>query len=129
LILDSYKDENVLFKKIRWDSLPMQAKRYAITYTPHLFLKNLYFQIVDSEVAYLQKALIQLGYPIPHATTNVYGIETRAAVWRFQMSKGIVDDGSHFGPRTRQALNVALNPTTPFGGSLLTFISSIFASA
>lgn len=91
------------------------------------FLKNLYFQIVDPEVQRLQRALVSLRYVIPHAVTSVYGIETKSAVMSFQRDHGIVDDGSHFGPRTRQALNVALNPAAPFGGSLITLIQSLFS--
>lgn len=30
-VLDSYKDGNVILKKVRWDSLPMQAKRISLT--------------------------------------------------------------------------------------------------
>lgn len=30
LILDSYMDEGVLLKKVRWDALPMRAKRYSL---------------------------------------------------------------------------------------------------
>jgi len=129
LVLDSYKDENALFKKIRWNSLPMQAKRYAITRSPHIFLKNLGFQMVDPEVEYLQKALVSLNYLIPHAVTNVYGIETRSAVAAFQNDHGIFGNaGMNVGPKTRNALNIALNSTKPFGGSLVTAFFALFAS-
>ena len=30
LVVDSYMDEGVLFKKVRWDALPEQAKRYTL---------------------------------------------------------------------------------------------------
>lgn len=92
----------------------------------HLFLKNLGFQVNDPEVTYLQKALVSLGYPIPHAVTDLYGVETRSAVMAFQRDHGIVDDGSHFGPKTRYEMNKTIDPA-PFGGSLLTFIQSLFS--
>lgn len=81
----------------------------------HIFLKNLGFQTTDPEVAHLQRALRCLGYSIPHAVTNVYGTETRSAVWQFQVANGIADDGSHFGPQTRFKLNQALNPLGVLG--------------
>lgn len=105
------------------------AKVYYLTPVKktHLFLKNLGFQMTDPEVAELQKALVSLGYLIPHAVTNVFGIETRDALWHFQLYCGISDDGTHFGPRTRQTLNTILNPDAPFGGSFLTYLQSLFS--
>lgn len=101
------------------------AKVYFLTPAP--FLKNLYFQITDREVARLQSALVSLKYQIPHSVTNVYGTETRSAVMAFQRDNGIVDDGSHFGPKTRYALNTKLNPTALFGGDIWTYIGSLFS--
>lgn len=95
--------------------------------TPAPFLKNLYFQMTDPEVARLQSALVSLKYQIPHAVTNVYGTETRSAVMSFQRDHQIIDDGSHFGPRTRLALNTKLNPTAPFGGDFLTYLAAFFS--
>lgn len=94
----------------------------------HIFLKNLGFQMMDEEVKHLQKALVSLGYSIPHAVTNVFGTETRSALWQFQVKSGIADDGTHFGPRTRYALNTKLNPTLPFGGSAWTYLAALFSA-
>lgn len=95
------------------------AKVYFVTPAPHIFLKNLGFQMMDEEVKHLQKALVSLGYSIPHAVTNTYGTETRSAVWQFQVKNGIADDGTHFGPRTRLAMNRALQPTLGMWESLV----------
>ena len=40
LILDTYLDDGVLYKKVRWDALPAMAKRYAITRTDAKAKKN-----------------------------------------------------------------------------------------
>lgn len=76
----------------------------------HIFLKNLALGSTDPEVAYLQNALISMGFVIPHATTEYYGNETKSALATFQKEHGIADDGSNFGPRTRLALNTTPNP-------------------
>lgn len=86
------------------------AKIFYLTRTPFLFTKNLYYGLIDPTVADLQKALISLNYAIPHAVTTVYGGETRDAVALFQKHNGISDNGTHFGPQTRLALNKALRP-------------------
>lgn len=102
------------------------AKVYWLTPAP--FLKNLYFQMMDPEVARLQSALVSLRYQIPHAVTNVYGTETRSAVHSFQRDNGIEGNfGNNVGPKTRYVLNTKLNPTAPFGGSFLTYIGSLFS--
>lgn len=109
--LDSYPESEGDFIK---DLDPLYdfgvAKVYFVDYAPHLFLKNLKYTMTDPEVEHLQRALISLGYPIPHGVTPFYGVETRHAVWKFQVANGISDDGSNFGPLTRAALNRALNP-------------------
>lgn len=127
LVLDSYLDEGVLLKKVRWDAIPQMVKRYSLTQKPHVFSKNLGFQMMDPEVKFLQRALISLGYVIPNAETVFYGTQTKAAVAKFQAANGIVDDGSNFGPRTRLALNRVLNPDTLFGGSVLTYLQALFS--
>ena len=105
------------------------AKVYYLTpvKTVPLFLTNLYYGITSTEVPHLQRALTSLKYAIPNGITSFYGTETRSAVMAFQRDNGIVDDGSHFGPRTRLALNRALNPDAPFGGSLLTYLQALFS--
>jgi hypothetical protein len=99
------------------------AKVYRIEEVFTLFVKNLAFQMTDPEIERLQRALLSLGYKLPNAVTPYYGKETRNAVWLFQLAKQINDDGSHFGPQTRAAFNVALNPKDSFG-NLVTIIRS-----
>jgi peptidoglycan hydrolase-like protein with peptidoglycan-binding domain len=103
------------------------AKVYFYRPVPTLFLKNLYFGMTHPDVPKLQKALIALGYPIPHGVTDFYGSESKAAVAAFQKSVGILDDGNNFGPRSRLALNKRLNPDVSFGGSLLTYLQALFS--
>ena len=75
----------------------------------------------------LQVALRDLGYAIPNGITDYFGQETRTALWKFQTDNGIQDDGSHFGPKTRHAMNTKINPEMAFGGSLATFVHSLFS--
>lgn len=98
-------------------------------YRPLPFLTNLYYGITHADVPRLQQELRALGYAIPNGITHFYGGETRAAVAQFQQSVGIVDDGSHFGPKTRNALNKKLNPDDYFGGSLSTFLLALFSAS
>ena len=104
------------------------AKVIFLTRKQHLFLKNMYFQMMDEEVKHLQKALVQLGYPIPNGITDLYGVETRSAVHAFQRDSGIEGNfGQNFGPLTRYKMNLALNPTAPFGGSFATWLAALFS--
>ncbi len=73
----------------------------------HLFLKNLTFGVTDPEVTWLQQALVSRGYAIPDAVTAYFGVETKQALFKFQNDNHITDDGSHFGPLTRLALNTS----------------------
>lgn len=95
----------------------------------YMFTKNLGFGTRNREMPKLQEALTkELGYSIPHAVTDYFGSETKDALYRFQTSQGIVDDGTHFGPRTRYAINKKLNPS--YGGfleGLNTFVASLTA--
>lgn len=84
----------------------------------HVFKRNLGYGMIDPEVAELQKALMTMGYTIPHAVTNMFGNETRAALFLFQQSQDIIDDGSHFGPRTRYAMNCVRNPSPTILGAI-----------
>ena len=101
------------------------GKIYYVTPRPYTFLKNLSYGMTHPDVAELQKALVSLGYEIPHAVTNLFGKETRTALWKFQVAKGIADDGTHFGPRTRYALNLELTQGTGIFGEMVLFIRSI----
>jgi hypothetical protein len=83
--------------------------------TAHVFNVNLTVGDRGIEVLELQRALQRLGY----LSTGVvladdpahalYGATiTRQAVRKFQAAHGIDDDGSHFGPKTRAAINQVL---------------------
>lgn len=125
---DSYNNSH---KKIAWDFGFDGVKRYTLhrnTPPPAPFLTNLSFGMIDLEVARLQKALTSLNYAVPHAVTSLYGQETRSAVMSFQRDHNINDDGSHFGPKTRLALNIALGIQQSLLGSLLAYITSLFSS-
>lgn len=75
----------------------------------HVFETNLSKGQTSSEVQLLQQALQYLGFfPASVAPTQYYGVVTTAAVLKFQKAHDIVDDGTHFGPQTRAALNAAL---------------------
>lgn len=124
-ILDSYdsyiKDLDPLFNF-------SMAKVYF--YRPLPFLTNLAYGQTHADVPRLQQELRALGYSIPNGITHFYGGETKRAVGAFQSANGISDpdgQGQNFGPRTRYALNKALNPEAYFGGSFTTFISSLFS--
>lgn len=89
--------------------------------TTYLFLNNLRYKQEDIEVAELQKALISLGYSIVHATTTYFGNETKEALAHFQKERGVIDDGSHFGPQTRYQMNILLNPNQTLFGTFVLF--------
>ena len=126
-IFDSYSNDGTVLKKVRWDAIPMQAKRYTLNKRPatYLFLQNLWYQMTDPEVAHLQRALRSLGYAIPNGITTFYGKETRNAVWKFQIANGIDDDGAHCGIKTRTALNRALNPNLGAIDSLILTVRTV----
>lgn len=100
---------------------PAQIKTVGVTY---VFKRNLAYGVMDIENAELQKALISLGYAIQHATTTYFGNETRAALAHFQADNGIDDDGTHFGPLTRYAMNRVLNPAQSIFGSIAIIIQT-----
>lgn len=75
----------------------------------HVFETNLALGTVSPEVKFLQQALQYLGFfPEGVVPTEYYGSITTAAVKKFQTFYEIVDDGTHFGPQTRTALNATL---------------------
>lgn len=121
--LDSY---DTYIKELHPEYDFYMAKVYF--YRPLPFKTSLAYRQTHPEVARLQGELRGLGYSIPNGITPYYGRETRAAVFQFQHANGIEDDGTHFGPRTRNALNKTLNPDTYFGGSFSTFLEAIFAA-
>jgi len=92
-----------------------------------VFLNNLYYGQQHPDVEELQKALVSLGYKIPHAVTDFFLTETKTALAQFQARNGIEDDGSHFGPRTRYAMNreTKINET-PYG-ALVLLIQRLFS--
>lgn len=98
-----------------------------IFYLEHTFNKSLRYGMKDREVTFLQASLRELGYDIPHAVTDYYGIETKEAVRKFQQDHNIQDDGTHFGPRTRYALNTELLPVPQnFINYLLSLVKGLF---
>lgn len=138
LVCDNYLDENRQgdfikelagnYKFFEYGYRAYISKEMVPVAPPRIFLKNLGYQMMDPEVAELQEALIALGYPIPAAVTNIYGQGTRSAVAAFQKANGIVDDGTHFGPRTRMALNRALKAEQPFSSWIVDAIAALFSS-
>lgn len=81
----------------------------------YVFNKNLKYGDSNSEVVMLQKALQSIVSTTgkPYMTIGLfgpYGPATKTSVKQFQVDNGIVDDdGSHFGPLTRAAMNKKLN--------------------
>lgn len=100
---------------------PSQIATVGINY---VFQKNLDLGQIDPDVAHLQEALQSLGYTIVNAVTTTFGSETKAALAKFQASQNIIDDGSHFGPLTRYAMNKILNPAQTLFGSIKLFIQT-----
>lgn len=95
------------------------SKENVVAGPAHVFKKNLALGDSDTEVKSLQETLVALGYSIPHGITNYYGRETKEALAFFQKDNGIIDDGSHFGPLTRLAMNGHLAPGLGFFDSLI----------
>ena len=65
----------------------------------------------DPNVEQLQRALVKAGYMTQaqmDTGPGYYGARTQAAIAALQRDYGIADDGSHYGPKTRAALNQAL---------------------
>lgn len=73
----------------------------------YLFLRNLTYGRKDPDVVHLQTVLRNLGYAIPNGPTDYFGMETKMALWQFQRAHHIDDFGTHCGPQTRMALNLA----------------------
>lgn len=63
-----------------------------------------------TEIRSLQSDLISLNYSVG-SVDGIYGSKTKAAVQVFQQDKNLVVDGI-VGTQTRNALTLALNPTT-----------------
>lgn len=80
------------------------------------FFTDMHFGDSNNDVRELQKKLVKLGYSIPHAPTYYFGMETRAAVIKFQDDHGIkltwaqryLPWSAVVGPQTRTALNATL---------------------
>lgn len=99
---------------IDWSTYPMREAWAILKTAPppvafrYTFKTNLTYGAQGTEVKMLQLALIELGY-LPKGTQGPYGPQTKGAVAKFQKDNAIQDDGTHFGPQTRNALNLALN--------------------
>lgn len=100
---------------------PAQIKTVGTTY---VFKKNLDFGMTDPDVAELQQALQSLGYTIVDAVTLTFGSETKTALAKFQKAQKIQDDGTHFGPLSRLAMNDILNPAQSIFGSIRLLIQT-----
>lgn len=71
--------------------------------------KTLRYGYAGASVRFLQEALKNLGY-YPHGLDGIYGLQTQAAVRKFQLHAGITVDGVA-GPRTLAALSESANHT------------------
>ena len=106
--------------------IKMFAPDYSLTYAmrgvlvpkaapPHVFNQNLEAGAKGAEVTALQRALQKLkdkaGAPyMKPGLFGPYGPQTQEALAHFQLEAGIADGppGSHFGPKTRAAMNARL---------------------
>lgn len=113
-ILDHY---NPFLKSLEWGYyIPYALKGVVTIKQPeppevpfkYVFTINLEYGQETEEVHQLQRALWRLGL-LTKGVLGPYGPQTKAAVLAFQKGHGIVDDGTHFGPQTRAALNKALD--------------------
>lgn len=91
----------------------------------YVFKKNLVVEDNDPDVSKLQEALQSLGYMTKREPTTYFGLRTSEALAKFQKNYGIQDDGTHFGPRTRLAMNNVLNPSQTLFGSISLFFKTI----
>lgn len=81
--------------------------------TQYRFTKDLQFGMVDPEVRLLQQFLNQQGFAVsasgpgaPGEETNLFGFNTRAALVRYQLAKGIQPAAGYFGPLTRASIDI-----------------------
>jgi len=76
------------------------------------FTRNLQVGSSGEDVKRLQQWLNANGFPVaasgpgsPGSETTVFGAATRAALAKFQASKGVVPAAGYFGPKTRAVVN------------------------
>src|SRR5882672_9254396 len=75
------------------------------------FTLHLAFGSTGTQVTALQNILIQQGFLAASGPTGYFGSLTKAAVMKFQSSKGFSPAGE-IGPQTRAALNALGNITS-----------------
>ena len=87
----------------------------------HLFVRTLHLGSTGSDVQQLQGYLNAHGFPVASSgpgsagnETSVFGPKTKAALAKFQASKGLTADGV-FGPKTAAAMNSTPLSATPSG--------------
>jgi hypothetical protein len=96
--------------------MPLQSARFAGD--PQLeaclnHLRNLRIGSTGPAVAKIQRALVDLGFPLPRSGVDgKFGIETAGAVKRFQKSKGLIPVDGIVGPDTMRALDASF-PAAP----------------
>ena len=80
--------------------------------TPYIFVKDLKYTLVSSDVLMLQKYLNTHGFVIaekgagsPGHETNKFGALTKKALIKFQKAKGIIPSVGYMGPKTRAYIN------------------------
>lgn len=71
------------------------------------FSRDLTLGATGSDVTALQNWLISKGYAISAGATGYFGVQTQAAVAKYQAANGIAPAAGYFGPTTRAHVNAA----------------------
>jgi hypothetical protein len=77
------------------------------------FTRDLHLGSTGDDVVALQQFLISSGYPISAGATGYFGLQTQAALAKFQSDHGITPALGYFGPITRALVNSGTIETTP----------------
>jgi hypothetical protein len=77
------------------------------------FTRDLHLGMSGDDVTALQQFLIDNGYAIPAGATGYFGLQTQAALAKFQSDHGIAPAVGYFGPVTRALVNSGTIETTP----------------
>lgn len=89
-----------------------QAQIVGIPLTPATFTRDLTLSARGNDVTALQNFLISKGYNIGGAATGYFGLQTKAALAAYQVSKGISPADGYFGPITRASVNAEIKSRT-----------------
>lgn len=92
------------------------------------FTRDLRLGMSGDDVTALQQFLIQNGYSIPAGATGYFGLQTQAALSKFQLDNGITPAVGYFGPITRALVNTGTIETTPAGSGTNASIQSEIAN-